>query len=83
MGCQTSVDSDIQRADIRRPSPSPGTRSSDVEFWSDSVEKSVVLNVPQNGGSSGEFTLRYGILSHKGFYPDDLTKPNQVIKKHC
>ncbi len=72
VGCQSSVDKARRPQNIFTAAPSP------VDFQDAPIEKSVELKVPQNGECGG-FTMCYGILSHKGYYPDDPTKPNQVI----
>ncbi len=83
MGCQTSVDNGIERHGAESCSvTSQITNTNEMEFQIESNEKSVTLNVRPNGKSGGGFTLRYGIISHRGYYPDDIYKPNQVKRKH-
>ncbi len=73
VGCHSSADNARRRRNVFTGAPSP-----DVACQNAPIEKSMELKVPPNGECGG-FTIRYGILSHKGYYPDDSTKPNQVI----
>ncbi len=74
VGCQSSRDKANGRREFRNGSPQC------VNFFKDDPNpKCMELKVAQSEEGGGGFTIRYGVLSHKGYYPDESTKPNQVI----
>ncbi len=73
VGCQTSVDNVVRGTTLPTEPP-----SNEIGLRIDSIANSVILNIPKKEGCGG-LILHYGIISHKGFYPDDANKPNQVI----